>query len=80
MPRYRVRSVADSLASPVEFDVCARCDADAEVLRAVVNDKLRIPADGGGPILERITHRSYDFQPHPTPCISCARVLTSDDD
>jgi hypothetical protein len=37
-------------------------------------------ANGEAPPVERASHRSYDFQPRPTPCFSCARILSSEDD
>ncbi|MFZ0829773.1 MAG: hypothetical protein WAN40_01400 [Thermoplasmata archaeon] len=46
-----------------------------------MSGKLGIPyGEGGVPPVERIPHRSYDFQAQPTPCISCARILSSEDD
>ena len=80
MPRFRTRTRADSSASPIDFDLCARCAGDGEVVRTVVNDKLRVPVETEGPLADKVAHRSYDFQSQPTPCISCARILTSDDD
>jgi hypothetical protein len=80
MPRFRTRISSESSASPVEFDLCARCAGQGDILRTIVNDKLRIPVDADGPLADLVSHRSYDFQVRPTPCISCARILTSDDD
>jgi hypothetical protein len=80
MPRFRTRKSADSSSSPVEFDLCARCATDSDIVQTVLNDKLRVPARAEGPAVDRVPHRSYDFQTQPTPCISCARILSSDDD
>jgi hypothetical protein len=80
MPRFRTRISSESSASPVEFDLCTRCASDEAIVRTIVNEKLRIPVEPDGPLADRVPHRSYDFQARPTPCISCARILTSDDD
>jgi hypothetical protein len=81
MPRFRTRTSSDSTAPPVEFDLCARCAVDGDILRTVLSGKFGIPVgDGDAPPADRVLHRSYDFQPRPTPCISCARILTSEDD
>jgi hypothetical protein len=81
MPRFRARPAAESTTPPVEFDLCSRCANDGDIVRTVVSGKLGIPlGEGEVPPVERIPHRSYDFQPRPTPCISCARILSSDDD
>jgi len=81
MPRFRTQSPTESPSSPVEFDLCARCTADGDIVRTIVSGKLGIPiAEGEAPPVERVPHRSYDFQPRPTPCISCARILGSEDD
>jgi hypothetical protein len=81
MPRFRVRSVAESPTTPVEFDLCERCAANGDIVRTVVHDKLGIAkADGDESPVDRVSHRSYDFQPRPTPCFSCARILSSEDD
>jgi hypothetical protein len=80
MPRFRTRIHAESSASPVEFDLCARCASNGDVLRTVVNNKLRVPVEAEGPLADTVAHRSYDFQAQPAPCISCARILTSEDD
>ncbi|MGC2288882.1 MAG: hypothetical protein WA688_03385 [Thermoplasmata archaeon] len=65
----------------VEFDLCARCASDGDIVRTIVSGKLGIAVgEGEVPPVDRIAHRSYDFQPRPTPCISCARILSSEDD
>jgi hypothetical protein len=65
----------------VEFDLCSRCAEDGDIVRTVVAGKLGLPVSAeGGPTVDRIPHRSYDFQPRPTPCLSCARILSSEDD
>jgi hypothetical protein len=81
MPRFRTTPSAKPAAASIEFDLCARCAAEGEIIRTVVTGKLGVPApDSTLPAAERIPHRSYDFQPRPTPCISCARILSSEDD
>ena len=80
MPRYRTGDSSVTTA-PVEFDLCARCAADGDIVLTVMHDKLGVTTlEGRSPNVDRIAHRSYDFQPRPTPCISCARILTSEDD
>ncbi len=51
------------------------------MLRTVVASKLgeSWPASSPPPI-ERVPHRSYDFQSRPVQCLSCARILGSEDD
>jgi hypothetical protein len=79
MPRFRVRSTTPPPA--VEFDLCSRCALDGDIVRTVVQGKLGIPiSDGDAPPVDRVAHRSYDFQPRPIPCLSCARILSSEDD
>lgn len=69
------------MVAPVEFDLCARCSGDGDILRTVVGGKMGIPfAEGDAVPVDRVPHRSYDFQPRPTPCVSCARILSSEDD
>ncbi|MCI4352771.1 MAG: hypothetical protein L3K14_05205 [Thermoplasmata archaeon] len=81
MPRFKARVARSTSEPPVEFDLCARCAADGEILRTVVSGKMGIPIEGlEPPPVDQIAHRSYDFQPRPTPCISCARILSSEDD
>ncbi len=81
MPRFRTRTSDESSASSIEFDLCDRCASDADIMRTIVHQKLKIPAtNGDAPEVDRVPHRSYDFQPRPTPCLSCARILSSEDD
>lgn len=81
MPRFRARAPRSPSEPPVEFDLCARCASDGEILRTVVSGKMGIPTESSvPPPVDQIPHRSYDFQPRPTPCISCARILSSEDD
>ncbi len=80
MPRLRT-SAGGSATDAVEFDLCARCGADGDIVRTVLASKFRIAVGPGDPTpVSRVSHRSYDFQPRPIPCISCARILTSEDD
>lgn len=79
MPRFRTRP--DPPATSAEFDLCSRCAQNGDVRRSVLREKLALRfEEGSDPFLERVAHRSYDFQPRPIPCISCARILTSEDD
>ena len=81
MPRFRARSARSSTEAPIEFDLCARCAGDGEILRTVVTGKMGIPTESTEPLpVDQVPHRSYDFQPRPTPCTSCARILSSEDD
>jgi hypothetical protein len=81
MPKFRTHSTTGPPTPIVEFDLCTRCAEDGDIVRTVVSGKLGIPLEeGNAPPAERIPHRSYDFQPRPTPCISCARILSSEDD
>lgn len=81
MPRYRTVPAVGPVANLVEFDLCSRCGADGDILRTVVSGKLGVPLEEGEvPPVTPVPHRSYDFQPRPIPCISCARVLSSEDD
>jgi hypothetical protein len=81
MPRFRIRSPGGSSPPPAEFDLCDRCATNGDIVRTVVHDKLGIAlSEGDAPPVERVPHRSYDFQPRPTPCFSCARILSSEDD
>ncbi len=80
MPRFRVASEGAGAGAP-EFDLCSRCAADGEVVRTIVTGKLGIPVPPDGPApVQTVAHRSYDFQPRPVPCLSCARILSSEDD
>lgn len=81
MPRYRTRTLPGPSDAPVEFDLCARCASDGDIVRTIVKEKLKVPATSlDGSLVEQVPHRSYDFQPRPTPCLSCARILSSEDD
>jgi hypothetical protein len=80
MPRWTVQ--LEGPRDPArEFDLCARCSADPEVMRVVAGKKSGAPP-GEPPLAapRRIPHTSYDFAPRPVPCISCARVLGAEDD
>lgn len=80
MPRFRIVTEGVSAGAP-EFDLCSRCAADGDIVRTVVTGKLGVPVPPGGPTpVTIVAHRSYDFQPRPVPCLSCARVLSSEDD
>jgi len=64
-----------------EFDLCARCSAEAEVMRVATLKKLGLPTEGAAPLAPRsLPHVSYDFAPQPIPCLSCARILSAEDD
>jgi hypothetical protein len=80
MPRFRARSSGTATPPSVEFDLCARCAGDGDILRTVVSGKMGIPLVGDQPPVDQVPHRSYDFQTHPIPCVSCARTLSSEDD
>ena len=80
MPRLRVTTGTEAGESK-EFDVCARCAAEPDIVRTLVTGKLGFPFPPGEAVpVSTTSHRSYDFQPRPVPCLSCARVLTSEDD
>jgi hypothetical protein len=80
MPRWTVQK--DGPRDPaMEFDLCSRCSADPEVMRVVSRKKSGVPLGvGPGGDVRRLSHTSYDFAPRPVPCISCARVLSAEDD
>jgi len=81
MPRFRAITAVVAPAVPPEFDLCARCAGNGDILRTILEQKLGVPVGPGEPVpVERVGHRSYDFQPRPQPCFSCARVLSSEDD
>ena len=80
MPRWTVQK--DGPRDPaLEFDLCARCSADPEVMRVVAGRKSGA-APGDPPVVppRRVARSSYDFSQHPVPCISCARILSAEDD
>ncbi|HXQ48196.1 MAG TPA: hypothetical protein VN842_00245 [Thermoplasmata archaeon] len=80
MPRWTVRSDGSRDATK-EFDLCARCSADPEVMRVVARKKAGEPlGEGASPAVLKLPHSSYDFAPRPVPCISCARILSAEDD
>jgi hypothetical protein len=81
MPRYRTLSAASATSPLIEFDLCVRCSANGDILRTVLSGKFGIRvADDAAPPVEPVSHRSYEFQLRPAPCISCARILTAEDD
>jgi hypothetical protein len=68
-------------APPGTFDLCARCANDAVVRRTVACKKAGIPSDSPlPPGLLSVPHTSFDFALKPMPCISCARILSAEDD
>ena len=80
MPRWTVQPDGARDAAK-EFDLCARCSADPEVMRVVARKKADAPlGDGPTPDVRKLSHSSYDFAPRPVPCISCARILSAEDD
>ena len=80
MPRFTTES-SGARNPEREFDLCARCAAEPEVLRVVAAKKAGVAADVASSVtLVRLPHTSYDFSARPMPCISCARVLGAEDD
>lgn len=81
MPRYRTQPAEGPGSQTVEFDLCSRCAENGDIVRTVVSGKLGLAVGPESRLpVDPVPHRSYDFQPRPTPCISCARVLSSEDD
>lgn len=80
MPRFTLRPGGPRDPSH-EFDLCARCAVEASVLQAVLAKKAGVPlADALSVPHGTIAHTSYDFSPRPLPCLSCARILSAEDD
>ncbi len=81
MPRYTIDPGAATRSPDREFDLCARCMVEPEIVRIVAVKKAGLPLGSeANPPVAKITHISYDFAPRPVPCISCGRVLSAEDD
>jgi hypothetical protein len=81
MPRYTLDPGSETRSPEREFDLCARCVEQTEIVRVVAIKKSGLPlGSDANPPVARIRHTSYDFAPRPIPCISCGRVLSADDD
>ena len=80
MPRYTL-SPGGPREPRNEFDLCARCAREEAVLQAVLAKKAGVPlAEALAVPHGTIGHTSYDFSPRPLPCLSCARILSAEDD
>lgn len=80
MPRFTFEAPAGE-SPPPPFDVCLRCASDAEIMHTVVAEREKIPAERArGVQFTKVRHGSYDFAPRPVACISCARILSAEDD
>jgi len=80
VPRYQ--ALAETPGSGgVEFDLCARCAENPDILLTVVAKKIGLPLDAvSGARFAQKSHISYDFSTKPVPCFSCARILSATDD
>ena len=80
MPRFAL--VVNGRPDPAqEFNLCGRCAVDASVLEAVFAKKAGVPLEEAqGVPRATVPHISYDFAPQPVPCLSCARILSAEDD
>lgn len=64
-----------------EFNLCSRCAQDPAVLEAVFAKKAGVPLQEADAVPRAlVSHTSFDFAPQPVPCLSCARILSAEDD
>ena len=81
MPRFQVDPAPAPELGNGQFDLCARCAVDETVRVTVARKKAGLPLDSSEtPAVVARSHTSYDFSPRPVPCVSCARILTAEDD
>jgi hypothetical protein len=80
MPRFTL--VLDGPPEPSrEFNLCSRCAHDASVIEAVFAKKAGVPLQEANAVQRALVpHTSFDFAPQPVPCLSCARILSAEDD
>ncbi len=67
---------------PITFDLCQRCAADPEMIRAALTKNVG-PEAGTGEgerSLVRVPHPPYDFSAKPLACTACGRILSVEDD
>ncbi|MGI0131823.1 MAG: hypothetical protein ACREDK_01810 [Thermoplasmata archaeon] len=80
MPRFTLAPGGPRDATQ-EFDLCARCAGESSVLEAVLAKKAGVDLEHAlATPHTTVTHPSYDFSPRPVPCLSCARILSAEDD
>jgi hypothetical protein len=81
LPHYTLAPASPTRDPEREFDLCSRCMVEPEIIRVVAVKKsgLALGSDAN-PAVIKVPHTSYDFAPRPIPCISCARILSADDD